>query len=84
SWNEDGSTTEPWMYPEVLPQVRAALALRERLVPYLYTLLYRAHAEHAPVLSPLFLAFPDDPACYAEDDSFLVGAGVLVAPVVEP
>lgn len=83
SWNDDQSANEPWMYPEVLPEIRAALKLRERLVPYLYALLYRAHAEHKPVLSPLFLAFPADPACYDEEDAFLLGDGVLVAPVLD-
>lgn len=83
SWNDDQSANEPWMYPEVLPEIRAALALRERLVPYLYTLLYRAHAEHEAVLSPLFLQWPDDAACYAEEDAFLLGPGMLVAPVLD-
>lgn len=83
SWNDDQSANEPWMYPEALPAIRAALALRERLVPYLYSLLYRAHAEHAPVLAPLFYAWPADPAAYAEEDAFLLGDGVLVAPVLD-
>lgn len=84
SWNDDQSANEPWMYPEVLPEIRAALALRERLVPYLYTLLYRAHAEHKPVLAPLFLAWPGEAAAYDEEDAFLLGDGVLVAPVLDP
>jgi hypothetical protein len=84
SWNDDATANEPWMYPEVLPAIRASLTLRERLVPYLYTVLYRVHADYAPALSPLFLAYPDDPGAYAEDDSFLLGDALLVAPVVEP
>jgi alpha-glucosidase len=84
SWNDDATANEPWMYPEVLPAIRACLKLRERLVPYLYTVLYRVHADYAPALSPLFLAYPDDPGAYAEDDSFLLGDALLVAPVVEP
>lgn len=59
------------MHSEVLPEIRAAMRLRERLVPYLYSLLYRAHAEHEPVLKPLFLQWPADAACYAEEDAFL-------------
>ncbi|WP_088342703.1 MULTISPECIES: glycoside hydrolase family 31 protein [Rhodomicrobium] len=84
SWNDDGSASEPWMYPELLPMIRAAFAWRERLVPYLYTLLWRAHAHHEPILRPLFYDFPAAPESYAEEDSFMVGPDVVVAPVLEP
>jgi len=84
SWNDDGSANEPWMYPQVLPLVRAALAFRERLTPLLYTLLWRAHREHVPLLQPTFFSFPHDPLTYEEDDSFLLGDDLLVAPVVDP
>lgn len=84
SWNDDGTVTEPWTYPELMPMMRAAFAWRERLVPYLYTLLWRAHRDHAPVLRPLFLDFPEQRTAYEEDDTFLLGTDLLVAPVVEP
>ena len=84
SWNDDGSANEPWMYPEILPLVRAAMEWRERLVPLLYTLMWRAHAHHEPILRPLFLDFPDEAECYEEHDTFMLGRDVLVAPIVEP
>ena len=84
SWNDDGSASEPWMYPEILPLVRAAMEWRERLVPLLYTLMWRAHAHHEPILRPLFFDFPDEAESYEENDAFMLGRDVLVAPVVEP
>jgi alpha-glucosidase len=84
SWKNDGSANEPWMYPELLPMVRTALEWRERLVPLLYTLLWRAHTHHEPVLRPLFYDFPKASGAYEETDSFLVGPDLLVAPIVEP
>lgn len=84
SWNDDGSANEPWMHPEILPQVRECLALRERLVPLHYDLLWRAHREHKPILRPLFLDFPDQAQAYEEDDSVLLGERFLIAPVVDP
>ena len=84
SWNDDGSANEPWMYPELLPMVRAAFEWRERLVPLLYTMLWRAHAHHEPILRPLFYEFPDAPEAYEEEDSFMVGPDLLIAPVLEP
>ncbi len=84
SWNDDGSANEPWMYPELLPLVRAAMEWRERLVPLLYTLMWRAHAHHEPILRPLFFDFPDEAESYEENDAFMLGRDVLVAPIVEP
>ncbi|GAB3623788.1 glycoside hydrolase family 31 protein [Mariniluteicoccus endophyticus] len=84
SWNDDGTVNEPWMYPEVLPAVRGAIALRYRLLPHLYTLLWRAAAHGDPMLRPLFFDFPDDPRAWDETDDFLLGRDLLVAPVVEP
>jgi len=83
SWNDDGSANEPWMYPDLLPMVRAAFELRERLVPLFYTLLWRAHAHHEPILRPLFYDFPHQTEAYAEHDCFMLGADLLIAPVVE-
>lgn len=47
---------EPWRFgEEVLEGVRRAMALRESLLPYLYTLAHRASREGKPLLRPLFL-----------------------------
>jgi len=83
SWNDDGTVNEPWMYPEVLPQIRAALALRYRLLPYLYTCLWQAADADEPMLRPLFLDFPEDPACWQERDEFMLGRDLLVANVMD-
>ncbi len=83
SWKDGGSASEPWMYPEILGPVREALNWRERLVPLLYTLLWRAHAQHEAVLRPLFYDFPGQADGYEEHDAFMLGRDLLVAPVVE-
>jgi alpha-glucosidase len=83
SWNDDGGVSEPWMYPEILPLVRAAMAWRERLVPLFYALMWRAHAHHEPILRPLFFDFPGEAESYEENDAFMLGPDMLVAPIVE-
>lgn len=83
SWNADGSVTEPWTHPEALPVIRDAIRLRMRLLPYLYTLLWRAHAACAPMMQPPFLAFPDDPALLDDGDEFMLGEDLLVATVLD-
>jgi alpha-glucosidase len=82
SWNEDGTVNEPWMYPEVLDDVRALMKLRTRLIPYLAHLLERYRTHFEPVVRPLFYDFPDDPDVWAENEMFMLGDAMLVAPVV--
>ena len=83
SWNDDGITTVPWLYPEVLPQIRAAMQLRERLMPTLYTLMWRAAVTDEPAVRPLLWEFGQDPEARVQDDCFLLGPDLLVAPVLE-
>jgi len=84
SWNDDGSVNAPWMWPEVAPTISNLIKLRARFVPYLYDLTWRHHSAYAPILRPTFLDFPDDPACWAENDEMMIGPDLLVAPVTEP
>ncbi len=84
SANSDNTVTQPWMYEEYLPEVREAYALRYRLLPYLYSLMYEAYCSGMPAMRPLFLEFPDDPACYTDENlCFMYGKSLLVANVVE-
>jgi alpha-glucosidase len=71
------------MYPGVTPAIRGAIELRYRLLPYLYTLLWQAHADDEPMLRPTFLDHEHDAQTFAECDDFLLGRDLLVASVVE-
>ncbi|WP_284603223.1 glycoside hydrolase family 31 protein [Dickeya dadantii] len=84
SWNDDATVNEPWMYPTVTPIIRDAIQLRYRLLPYLYTLLWQAHADNEPMLRPTFLDHEHDPRTFEETDDFMLGKDLLVASVVEP
>jgi alpha-glucosidase len=84
SWKPDGVTTSPWLHPEALPAIREALRLRLRLMPYLYSAMHTAHASHIPVLTPTFVLFEDDAACFADADTLMFGPSLLAAPVTAP
>ncbi|SDA36818.1 TIM-barrel domain-containing protein [Sphingomonas sp. NFR15] len=84
SWNDDRTVNEPWMYPEVLPAIRRLMALRQTLLPFLYDLLHRYHAQYEPMVRPTWLDFPADTACWAESDDHLLGPALLVPLVCEP
>jgi alpha-glucosidase len=76
---------EPWVFGEPYESVcRAMLKLRQRLLPYLYTLFEECHRTGAPILRPLLWAYPEDEATYSLDDEFLCGDSLLVAPVTRP
>lgn len=83
SWKESGIVTQPWMYPEVLPQIRKVIRLRYRLMPHLYAAMRKAAAELVPPIRPLGMDFPLDERARREEDSFLLGDGLLVAPVLD-
>jgi alpha-glucosidase len=83
SWRGDGTSTEPWSYPEVLDAVREAFHLRYALFPYLYSLFCRAALDGTPILRPMVYEFPGDPRCAEESFDFLLGDGLLVASVLE-
>ncbi|MEO8542163.1 MAG: glycoside hydrolase family 31 protein [Burkholderiaceae bacterium] len=83
SWKADGSNNVPWLHPQVTKDVAAAIRLRYTLMPYLWSLFERAHQHHEPIIRPTFYDFPDDDNCYADSDDFMLGADLLVAPVVQ-
>lgn len=73
---------EPWVFGEPYTSaIRAVLAQRYRLLPYLATLFHEASAMGAPVIRPLAWIAPQDAASVACDDQFLLGSDLLVAPV---
>ncbi|MFJ5532016.1 glycoside hydrolase family 31 protein [Streptomyces sp. NPDC093261] len=76
---------EPWEFgDDVLGHARVALGERRRLLPYLITLAHLARRTGAPYVRPLWWGAPEDRALRDCDDAFLLGDGLLVAPVLEP
>jgi len=66
--------------PELINISRTILLQRYSLLPYYYTLFWKAHTEGGTVVRPLFFEFPNDPKALTESQ-FLVGNGLLVTPV---
>jgi alpha-glucosidase len=83
SWKEGKLSNLPWMHPEVTDGVRAAIALRYRLMPYLWACFENASQKNLPIIRPTFFNFPDDVQCLEDSDEFMLGDSLLVSPVVE-
>jgi len=84
SWKPGGVVNTPWLHPEVTPIIRDWIRLRYRLLPYLYTLYWRAARLGEPMLRPLCYECEDEPGVFADSDDFMLGPNLLVASVVEP
>jgi alpha-glucosidase len=70
-WGEDGEAA-----------IRKALNLRYQLLPYMYSLGHEAYSTGAPIMRPLIMEFPADTAVANMTDEWLVGKGLLAAPVL--
>ncbi len=76
---------EPWRFgPEVEAISRRALEMRYGLMPYLATCFWRASRDGLPVFRPLVLEWPDDPEVCDLCDQAMVGADLMIAPVMRP
>lgn len=76
---------EPWSFgPEVEKICRDYIELRYRWMPFLYSLFFEAAQSGLPVMRPLLLEYPDDAQTANLSDQFLLGEGVLAAPVYRP
>jgi alpha 1,3-glucosidase len=76
---------EPWLFGEYIANhIREAIQYRYRLMPYIYTQFLQANATGSPIMRPFWWEFPDlDESFYAEEEAYLLGPGLLVAPVLE-
>ncbi|TPF96418.1 alpha-glucosidase [Bifidobacterium sp. UTCIF-39] len=76
---------EPWnFHTEVRNAMTATLRLRHALIPYLYTMNWRAAEEGEPIVQPLYWDYPEINDAYKLVEEFTFGTELLVAPIVSP
>lgn len=68
---------------ETIAHFRRFARIHRALGPELRALAAEARETSAPMVRHLALVFPDDPVARTIDDEYLLGDGLLVAPVVE-
>jgi alpha-glucosidase len=74
----------PWLYGEDTENaIRTALDLRYRLVPYYYSLEHETYRAGMPMMRPLVMEFPGDAQAANKADEWLMGTGLLAAPVMQ-
>jgi alpha-D-xyloside xylohydrolase len=79
---QTGGQNEVWSFgEEAYGIIRAQLALREVLRPYVMDVMAAASTTGLPPMRSLFLEFPDEPEAWQVKDEYMFGPDVLVAPV---
>lgn len=79
----------PWNIAErtgddrVLALSRRFITLREALVPYLERSARETITTDRPLMRPLFFDWPTDPAVWTAPTQWMLGADLLVAPVLD-
>ena len=61
----------------------SALRIRYTLLPYYYTLFYKAHTQGSTVIRPLFHEYPTDEMTLDLFLQFLIGSHLMIAPVTD-
>jgi alpha-glucosidase (family GH31 glycosyl hydrolase) len=79
----EGNVRMPWTYgPQGIALMKKYFTLRTQLIPYIYTYAWRAHRESLPLLSPLYLEYPEVEEAYRHPHEYFFGRELLVAPVL--
>ncbi len=79
-----GQDNEVWSFGEENYEIlKKYLFIRENLRPYIRTCMRQASESGSPVMRPLFYDFPNDPASWEVEDSYMFGPDLLVSPVME-
>lgn len=76
---------EPWRYKEETEKVMGeALRERHRLIPYLYTMNYRAYKEGIPLIQPMYYAYSEKEEAYQVRNQYFFGSELIVSPITTP
>lgn len=79
------SNLGPWDFDEqTLAIYRTFARLHTQLFPYIAAAAHEAARTGMPIIRPMVLAFPGDPAARTEQYQYLFGPDLLVAPLVQP
>ena len=80
---QSGADNELWSFGEKAYEImKKYIELREKMRPYVRSLMEEAHEKGTPVMRTMFYEFPEDEACWELKDQYMFGADILAAPVV--
>lgn len=75
---------EPWRFNhETYVSMKKFLRLRHQMIPYLYTMNYRAHSDDIPLVTPLYYEYPNLREAYEMPNEYFFGSELLVCPITK-
>src|SRR5947209_11146864 len=82
--SEKGSgNKEPWRFgPQYEAMMKRAIEQRYRMLPYVYASAEKSARTGMPMMRPMFLDFPEDTWLAGNQEEFMFGDSMLVAPKV--
>jgi len=78
--NNAGRFAAGWQETEA--QCRGILELRMKFIPWIQAAFVRYHRQGLPPFRALVMDFPDDARSRTVDDEYIMGDGLLVAPII--
>ena len=80
----DFSGKEPWNYNDIANAIiKKYLRLRQRLIPYLYTMNLKTHKDGLPLILPIYYFEPENEKAYNYPNEYYFGEDLLVCPITE-
>ena len=85
STNLPGLDRRPWAKPEqIYHSARDAMQLRHQLIPYVYSMAWRAHQTGLSLVTPMYYGNMESGDAFRAKDQYFFGTELLAAPVIKP
>ena len=85
STNRPALERRPWAKPErIYLAARDAMQLRHALIPYIYSMAWRAHQTGLSLVTPMYYGNMDSPEAFKAKNQYFFGSELLAAPVIKP
>lgn len=76
---------EPWKYKaDIYHFAKEWLRLRHRLIPYIFTMDYRAHTDGIAVCEPMYYSYTENKNAYQVKNQYMFGSELMVCPITSP
>jgi alpha-glucosidase (family GH31 glycosyl hydrolase) len=83
STNKAALDRRPWGKPErIFHAARDAMQLRHILIPYIYSMAWRAHQTGISLVTPMYYADVLDASAFDAQDQYYFGSELFVAPIL--
>jgi alpha-glucosidase (family GH31 glycosyl hydrolase) len=75
----------PWAKPErIFHAAREVMQLRHALIPYIYSMAWRAHQTGISLVTPMYFGENSNASAYEAQDQYFFGSELIVAPITTP